>query len=34
VAPLADASLVAVARATPERVTRALRAGGVRVRKA
>jgi DeoR/GlpR family transcriptional regulator of sugar metabolism len=34
VAPLADASVVAVARATPERVTRALRAGGVRVYKA
>ena len=34
VAPLSDASLVVVARATPERVTRALRAGGVRVRKA
>ena len=34
VAPLSEASLVAVARATPERVTRALRAGGVRVDKA
>ena len=34
VAPLSEASLVCVARATPERVTRALRAGGVRVRKA
>ena len=34
VAPLSDASVVAVARATPERVTRALRAGGVRVHKA
>ena len=33
VAPLVAASLVAVPRATPERVTRALRAGGVRVRK-
>jgi DeoR/GlpR family transcriptional regulator of sugar metabolism len=32
VAPLAEASLVAVARATPARVTRALRAAGVRVR--
>ena len=31
VAPLADASLVAVPRATPARVVRALRAGGVRV---
>ena len=34
VAPLSEASLVAIARATPERVTRALRAGGVRVHKA
>jgi DeoR/GlpR family transcriptional regulator of sugar metabolism len=33
VAPLAAASLLAVARATPERVTRALRAGGVTVRR-
>jgi len=31
VAPLADASLVAVPRATPARVVRALHAGGVRV---
>ncbi|MFL6627722.1 MAG: DeoR/GlpR family DNA-binding transcription regulator [Burkholderiaceae bacterium] len=34
VAPLSEASLLVVPRATPERVTRALRAGGVRVRKA
>ena len=34
VAPLAEASLLAVARGTPERVVRALRAGGVKVRKA
>jgi DeoR/GlpR family transcriptional regulator of sugar metabolism len=34
VAPLADASLLAVARGTPERVVRALRAGGVKVQKA
>ena len=34
VAPLADAALVAVARATPERVVRALRAGGVKVQRA
>jgi len=33
VAPLAAASLLAVARATPERVTRALRACGVTVRR-
>ena len=33
VAPLADTSLLAVARGTPERVMRALRAGGVKVRK-
>ena len=31
VAPLSEASLLAVARGTPARVTRALRAGGVRV---
>ena len=31
VAPLAEASLLVVARGTPARVTRALRAGGVRV---
>jgi DeoR/GlpR family transcriptional regulator of sugar metabolism len=31
VAPLADASLLAVARGTPERVVRALRAGSVKV---
>ena len=34
VAPLAEASLLAVARGTPERVVRALRAAGVEVRKA
>jgi DeoR/GlpR family transcriptional regulator of sugar metabolism len=34
VAPLSEAGLLVVPRATPERVTRALRAGGVRVRKA
>ena len=34
VAPLAEASLLAVARGTPERVARALRAGGVKVQKA
>jgi DeoR/GlpR family transcriptional regulator of sugar metabolism len=34
VAPLSEASLLVVPRATPERVARALRAGGVRVRKA
>jgi len=34
VAPLSDASVVVIPRATPERVTRALRAGGVRVHKA
>ena len=34
VAPFAAASLLVVARATPARVTRALRAGGVEVRKA
>jgi DeoR/GlpR family transcriptional regulator of sugar metabolism len=34
VAPLAEASLVVVPRATPDRVTRALRAGGVQVRRA
>ncbi|HEY9026270.1 MAG TPA: DeoR/GlpR family DNA-binding transcription regulator [Burkholderiaceae bacterium] len=34
VAPLSEASLVAVARATPGRVTRALRAAGVRVHRA
>ena len=33
VAPLAAASVLAVARGTPERVARALRAGGVTVRK-
>ena len=33
IAPLAAASLLAVPRATPERVTRALRAGGVKVRR-
>ena len=33
-APLADASLIAVARGTPERVVRALRATGVKVRRA
>ncbi len=33
IAPLAAASLLAVPRATPARVTRALRAGGVEVRK-
>jgi len=33
IAPLADASLLAVARATPERTVRALRAGGVKVRR-
>jgi DeoR/GlpR family transcriptional regulator of sugar metabolism len=33
VAPLASVSLLAVPRATPERVTRALRAGGVSVRR-
>jgi DeoR/GlpR family transcriptional regulator of sugar metabolism len=33
IAPLAEVSLLAVPRATPERVTRALRAGGVKVRK-
>ena len=33
VAPLAEASLLAVARDTPERVARALRAGGVKVRR-
>jgi DeoR/GlpR family transcriptional regulator of sugar metabolism len=33
VAPLAAAGLLAVPRATPERVTRALRAGGVAVRR-
>ena len=34
VAPLADASLLAVARGTPERIVRALRAGGVKVQRA
>ena len=34
VAPLAEASLVVVARGTPARVTRALGAGGVKVQKA
>ena len=34
VAPLAAASLIAVARGTPERVVRALRANGVKVQKA
>ncbi len=34
VAPLAEASLLVVARGTPARVTRALRAGGVKVRAA
>ena len=34
VAPLADASLLAVARGTPARVLRALRAAGVKVRQA
>ena len=34
VAPLAEASLLVVARGTPARVTRALRAGGVRVQSA
>jgi DeoR/GlpR family transcriptional regulator of sugar metabolism len=34
VAPLSEASLLVVPRATPERVARALRAGGVRVHKA
>jgi DeoR/GlpR family transcriptional regulator of sugar metabolism len=33
IAPLAAASLLAVPRATPERVTRALRAGGVKVQR-
>ena len=33
VVPLAGVSLLAVPRATPERVTRALRAGGVKVKK-
>lgn len=33
VAPLAEASVVAVARATPDRVVRALRAGGVTVQR-
>lgn len=33
IAPLSAASLLAVPRATPERVTRALRAGGVKVRR-
>lgn len=33
IAPLSGASLLAVPRATPERVARALRAGGVKVRK-
>jgi DeoR/GlpR family transcriptional regulator of sugar metabolism len=33
VAPLAEAGLLAVARATPERVVRALRAGGVKVQR-
>jgi len=31
VAPLAEAALLVVPRTTPERVTRALRAAGVRV---
>jgi hypothetical protein len=34
VAPLAEASLVAVPHATPERTLRALRAAGVKVRRA
>ncbi|MEP6503320.1 MAG: DeoR/GlpR family DNA-binding transcription regulator [Betaproteobacteria bacterium] len=34
IVPLAQVSLLAVPRATPERVTRALRAGGVKVRRA
>ena len=34
IAPLADVSLLCVPRATPERVTRALRAGGVKVQRA
>ncbi len=33
VAPLAEASLLAVARGTPERVVRALRAGGVKLQR-
>jgi DeoR/GlpR family transcriptional regulator of sugar metabolism len=34
VAPLAEASLVAVPHATPERLVRALRTGGVKIRRA
>jgi DeoR/GlpR family transcriptional regulator of sugar metabolism len=34
IAPLAAVSLLAVPRATPERVARALRAGGVKVQRA